>query len=275
MEKQVNFSNPAQVKYDFATVVRNYFKKYDLHNWMAFIGAFVFFVTMCYTVVQFVEFVQGKGTAYRVIFGIFDRFTYQSNWLLFIYTMFYLIKPNHQFFKGNKFLIATMVYIFFTFIGYNVVLVGISGDRAYVGDAAAVSSNAWLHIIAPLYFIAFGFAKMYCKPNQEPDKFYTTLLLGMIYPTIYAIYLSTIPYTFTDFRLHPENYTDYYAGKGYDLADFADQGGLAYSIYGKATNTYNYNTSWAYILVMYAAFFPGSFALFYYSWKGINKLNKR
>ena len=40
---------------------------------------------------------------------------------------------------------------------------------------------------------------------------------------------------------------------------------------GSATLTNGNPKSWAYIGVMYFLFFPGSFALFYYSWKLINK----
>lgn len=69
----------------------------------------------------------------------------------------------------------------------------------------------------------------------------------MIYPTIYAIYLATIPFV-------------------YKLSD-----GNSYSVYGGATNTAQNSMSWAYICVMYFIFFPGSYVTFYYSWVGINK----
>lgn len=265
LQKEIKDTNCVNV--NIFDKLKCYFKSYDIHNWFAFVGLFIFTITMCFTVVQFIEFVSGNLTAWRIFFGIFDRFTYQSNWLLFLYTLLYVIKPNHQFFKNNKFLISTMVYIFFTFIGYNVVLVGISHDRGYIGESSAIASNVWLHIIAPLYFIFFGLITMYCKPNQEPNSFWSTLGTGMIYPTIYAIYLITIPFTFTDFRNNPDSYP---YPNGHNLYD--DQ---AYTIYGNATNTYNNPLSWAYISVMYFGFFPLSFALFYYSWKWLNKLNKK
>lgn len=267
MENNSNFDQVQVTNQTTLEKIKSEFQRYDMHNWAAIIGLVIFTITMGFTIQSFVDFVQGEKEGYRIFFGIIDRFTYQSNWLLFVYTLMYIIKPNHQFFKGNKFLIATMVYIFFTFIGYNVVLVGISKDRGYIGNPVDIASNVWLHAVAPLYFIFFGYLKMYCKPNQQPEKFLPLLLKGMIYPTIYAIYLATIPWTFTDFRLHPENYP-------YSPAHVPGDD-IAYSIYGKATNTYNYPTSWAYICVMYFFFFPGSFALFYYSWKWLNKINRK
>lgn len=267
MELQNQFEKTQVANTNIIDKLKLEIRRWDLHNWVAFVGLFVFATTMGFTANSFIKYVTTEGDGWKIFFGIFDRFTYQSNWLLFIYIVFYIFKPNHQFFKGNRLLICTMVYIFFTFIGYNVVLVGISKDRGYIGNATDIASNVWLHIFAPLYFIFFGFTKMWCKPNQEPKTFTRTLLLGMIYPMIYATYLMTIPYTFTDYRANPELY-------GNTAVD-ANGLPLAYSIYGKATNTVNYPTSWAYIFVMLLGFFPGSFALFYYSWKGLNKINPK
>lgn len=267
MELQNQFESAGIVKKDISIKIKDYFKKYDLHNWVGLLGLFIFTVTMGFTINSFVKTLSTPGAGWKIFFGMFDRFTYQSNWLLFIYMVFYLIKPNHQFFKGNKLLVSVMVYIFFTFIGYNVVLVGISGDRAYVGNATDVTSNAWLHIIAPLYFIFFGLTAMYCKPNQEPQSLIKTILKGMIYPTFYALYLLTIPFVFADYRNNPELYGN--------TGIAPDGTPLAYSVYGKSTNTFNYPTSYAYIFVMYLIFFPSSYCLFYFSWKGLNKLNAR
>lgn len=269
MEKQ-EFSNEISSNINFIEQLKNRIKNYKLDDWAAVLGLIIFSITMGFTIVNIINYLKTPGTAYRVIFGVIDRFTYQSNWLLFIYMLFYIVKPNHQFFKGNRFLIATMVYIFFTFIGYNVVLVGISQDRGYVGNAFNVSSNVWLHILAPLYFIFYGYLKMFYSPFQGPENFLKTLLLIMIYPTIYAIYLVTIPYTFVDFR---ENYHEFYSD--YYSYDINPGDPVAYSIYGKATNTYLYPTSWIYIGVMYFGFFPGSCALFFYSWKWMNKIKRK
>lgn len=239
--------------------IKSYFGKYKLHNWVGLIGMFIYTITLAFCIRNFVTYAQGPS--WKIFFGIFDRFTWQSNLLLTFYMFLYLWKPDHQFFKNNTFLISTMVYVFFTFIGYNVVLVGISGDRAYVGSPIEVTTNVWVHILAPLWFIIYGYTFMLSNANKEPASFWRILLKGMIYPTIYAIYLITIPYTFKDYRLNPDVY--------------GNTEGLAYSVYGGATNTFENNTSYAYILVMLLVFFPGSFAAFYYSWKGINKISPK
>lgn len=252
-------------KNNFKESIKEYFRKCDPHNYATLFGLLIFSVTIGFTVYKFIDILSESNSAWKIFFGMFDRFTYQSNWLLLIYVLFYIIKPNHQFFNGNKLVISIMVYIFFTFIGCNVVLVGISKDRGYSGSSIGVASNVWLHIIAPLYFIFMGLITMYFKPNQQPKCLIKTILTGMIYPTIYAIYLITIPWTFVDYRNNPSFY-------GVENAKYVHQ---AYSVYGNATNTYNYPLSWAYILVMYFLFFPGTFAIFYYSWKWFNTLNNK
>lgn len=216
----------------------------------------IYTITIAFLIDNFVLY--AKDSSWKIFFGIFDRFTWQSNLLLFFYTFLYILKPNHQIFKGNRFLILTMVYIFFTFIGYNVVLVGISGDRGYSGTPLEILKNLWVHAIAPIWFILYGYSFMISNKNKEPKSLIKTLLYGMIYPIFYAIYLITIPYTFVEYRTN----ADY----------FGNTNGLAYSVYGKSTNTYDYVTSYAYIFVMLLVFFPGSFCLFHYSWKGLNKL---
>lgn len=237
--------------------LKNYFSSYKLHNWIGLIGMVIYSITIAFLIVNFVDYAQ--TASWKIFFGIFDRFTWQSNLLLFFYMLLYIWRPNHSIFKENRFLILTMVYIFFTFIGYNVVLVGISKDRGYQGDALDVIKNLWVHAIAPLWFILYGYIFMISNRNNEPKSFTKTISWGMIYPIIYAIYLITIPYTFVEYRTNAEY--------------FGNHSGLAYSVYGNATNTFNFSTSYAYIFVMLLAFFPGSFALFHYSWKGINKLN--
>lgn len=272
MEIQKDFSFIDKKTNNPIQKIINYFKSYDLHNWVGLIGLLIFTVSMCFTINDFLRYVSKKDEAWKIFFGIFDRFTNQSNWLLFFYMLLYVLCPKHQFFKGYKFLLATMVYIFFTFIGYNVVLVAIAKQKGYSlqNGVTSLVSNVWLHLLAPIYFIVYGYIVMYMNPNKEPVSFVKTLLPGMVYPTIYAIYLISIPYTFKDYRTNYEYYEPIQAA----MPDI-DLSKVAYSVYGSATNTYSNPISWAYIGVMYFGFFPGSFAIFYYSWKGLNKLNNK
>lgn len=178
----------------------------------------------------------------------FDKITDQSNIILWIFMLFYLFFPQHSFMKGNKFIISAAVYIFFVFCGYNFILVPNGNSFIKPGDAYYNLQNMWLHVIAPIIFFLFTFAYMYYYKDAQPKSYLQTLLTGMIYPTIYCIYLISVPFV------------------------LKDQSGNAYSIYGSVTNTKEIPTSWAYICGMYFIFFPAVFAIFYYSWKGFNKI---
>ncbi len=239
-----------------------WFKKFNAPKWIAFFGLFIFAISYVFTIRDFINAINGPNAdASTIWFGIIDRFTNQSNWLLFIYCFLYVFFSKNSLLKGNGLLISVMVYIFFTFIGYNVVLVGLSGGAYGYGGSnlGDTVSNVWLHLLCPIYFLVFGYFEMYYNPNKEPKKFWKLLLLGMIYPTIYMIYVITIPYTYGSYTetidgvIVPETYT----------------------VYGNATNVKDYPTAWAYVMVMYLIFFPGSFAIFYFSWKGLNKINNK
>ena len=180
-----------------------------------------------------------------------DKFTNESNALLWIFMLFYLFFSNHSFMKDNKFLVSTTVYIFFTFVGYNLILVPNGNPFVKPGDFYYNLQNIWLHVISPIFFISFYFYHCIQNKNMYPKVFWKTLLSGMIYPTIYVIYLSTIPFVLTN------------------------DDGTAYSIYGSTTNTKENSFSWVYILGMYLVFFPASFAIYYYSWFFISKKQKK
>lgn len=238
------------------------FKNYNLHNWLSVLGLFVFGIGFIFSMVQIFLYLSGNNEAWKVFFGVIDRFTYQSNWLLLVYVLLYVFKPNHNFFKDNKFLVCTMAYITFTFIGYNVLLVGIfKSASGYNGTELEIAINAWTHAVSPIYFLILGFVTMYYKQNQEPKNILKTVLKGMIYPSIYVSYLASIPFTFVDYRINPSNYTDK-----------VNTG--AYSVYGSPTDTYSNPMSWLWIVLMYI--FIGLVIVAYcYCWKGINKINKK
>lgn len=226
-------------------------KKTNLPTILAWIGFFIFLTSFSFTIYDFV--IYARDDASKIWFGIFDRFTNQSNWLLFVFIFFYLFFPNHSFLKSNGTLISIMVYIFFTFIGYNAILIPIAG-YGYVGSGMPLAGNIWLHILCPIYFLFFGFVHMFFNKNKQPKSFFKTMLFGMIYPTIYMIYIVTIPFVYTSY----------------------EQGLKTYSVYGSATNLKD-NTMIAAICIsaMYLIFFPLSFAMFYYVWKGMNRINTK
>ena len=241
--------------------IKNYFNKSNWVNWFSFFGFLIFSISIVFTIIGIVFYLQ-SGSAWMVFFGILDRFTNESNILLWVFMLFYIFFPKHSFMKNNKFLICTMVYIFFTFFGYNVILVGING-YSYSGTAYSITSNVWMHVLSPLYFIFFGLLVMYTQPNKNP-KYLSTLLAGMIYPTIYVIYVITIPFVF---------HAPIKDGSQYSIEFWNDYETGVYTVYANATNVVVYPTAWAYIMIMWLVFFPGSFTIFYYCWIGFNKLN--
>lgn len=244
----------------FTEKIKNFFNKSNWVNLIGLFGFLIFSVSIIFFIVDIIEQLQ-EGKAWEVFFGSLDRFTNESNALLWVFMLFYIFFPKHSFLKENKFLIWNMVYIFFTFFGYNVILVGING-YSYSGSAYAITSNIWLHVLSPLYFIFFGLMVMYTQPNQQP-KYLSTFLTGMIYPTIYVIYVITIPYVF----MAPTKDGSQYAN---DFWNSYETG--VYTVYANATNVVEYPTAWAYIMIMWIVFFPGVYTIFYYCWKGFNKL---
>lgn len=229
-----------------------FLQRYKNFKWLDWFGIFcfsIFSVSMILIIYAFVSEILSKG-AYGA-WTTFDKFTDQSNVLIWLYMLFWLFFKNHSFLKGNKFLVANMVYIFFTFIGYNFVLLP-SGGQFFNGDVYYGVQNVFLHVLSPLLFIGFGYAYMYCNKDKQPKSFIDLFWKGMLYPTIYCIYIITIPFMMTD-----------------------NTGTAPYSVYGNPTNTNGNVWSWMYICLMYFVFFPFAFWLFYYSWKWINKANRK
>lgn len=190
-----------------------------------------------------------------------DKFTYQSNWLLLIYATFYVWFPKHQFLRRGKFLIATTVYIFFTFVGYNAILTGMQGGYFDIKTPHDMAFTVFEHVLAPLLFFGCALGQMWLKPIKTTSYLWTTLP-GMIYPTIYVIYAATIP-----FVLHEPN-----AFYNVDHNGVATVNGEqpVYSVYGTATDTVNRAAmAWPIIVVVWLVFFPASFAIFYYSNKAL------
>lgn len=248
-ENQIQFNSNDNF---FVRLKKNY-RTFDIVNYLCLFGVFLGIVLICFTAYDFIKY-SLNDEGHKVWFGIIDRFTTQSNWITTSFFILYFFNPKLRIFNGNKFLISTMAYIFFTFFGYNIILVLISG-YSYSGSAYDIISNVWWHILMPLYFIAFGLVKLWYRPDGEYKSFLSTLATGMIYPTIYTIYVITIPYIY---RIETEP-------------------GVfeTYTIYGSATNTKDEPTSWIYICTLYFIFFPGSIALFYYYKKLVNKFKKK
>ncbi|MDE6894113.1 MAG: DUF1600 domain-containing protein [Malacoplasma sp.] len=230
----------------------NLFKSFKWIDWLGFAFFLMYSVTVVFFILDIsVELSTNGGYGgWKTI----DKFTDQSNILLWLYMLFYLFFRNHSFLKNNQWLISNLVYIFFTFIGYNVILVGLGG-YGYRGNFFEIFENAWYHIICPISFFVFGFCFFYFYQNQYPKVFWISLLKQMIYPTIYVIYLISIPF----------------------VLDYEDSNGNInhYSVYGDFTNVRDHLTiALPVILGMWLIFFPAAHAIFYFSWFGISKIKK-
>lgn len=240
-----------------------YFSEYKWINWFGLIAFLCFTFTTCVIIYNYVQGLQEGGNA---IWKKLDKFTGQSNILIWFFTLFWLFFPNHSFLKKNYWLISTTVYITFTLVGYNALLIPTSGGYGWAIEndkfvwanwsSFEIFDDLWKHLFCPLIFISFALCLMYTKKDEQPDSFIKVLWKGMIYPTIYVIYVISIQWVL------------------YDVNEQGEQ--VVYSVYGVATNVRESSMAWIYVCCMYFIFFPSMFATYYYSWKkGLNKLNRK
>lgn len=231
--------------------ISNYFKKFSLIRWIFFVAFFFFLISFGLLINKIVTSLQ-INAYFDTPWTVIDKFTWQSNMLLLIFTFFFVFLPKHQFLRTDTFLISTLSYIFFTFVGYNLILTFVNGG--YPTNPYECFVSIWTHLICPLIFIACGITKfiVYSKYTKL-RSFWKTLFFGMLYPTIYVIYLSTVPFIFNT------------------------NSNEAYTLYGKVTDTKNNpQLSWPVIAAMYFAFFPGTFAGFYFLAKKLKtRISKR
>ncbi|WP_027121824.1 DUF1600 domain-containing protein [[Mycoplasma] imitans] len=166
-------------------------------------------------------------------FITFDKFTNQTNILIFFFSLFYVFFSKHSFMKNDKFLIASITYIFITFFVYNLVSLSSKIATFVAPDSLLAASHTkvgygskptifllfvdlYKHLINPIIFIVCGFYKFIYDPNLKLKKFTSYLIPIMIYPAIYCIYVMAIPFI-------------------YNRLD-----GTTYSVYNIATNTKDY-----------------------------------
>lgn len=232
----------------FFANIFNTLKNYKFIDWLALFLFSMYSATMIIIIRNIIVDLQSKG--FLGGWSDIDRFTYQSNVLIWAYMLFFIFMKKHVFLKQNKWLLSNMVYIFFTFVGYNFILVPFGNGSYNLSNVYDLVTNIWYHILCPVTYIIFGYLYFFFNKFQFPKSYWKTLPKFFIYPTIYVVYISTI-----SFVINPEY-----------------NGGKTYTVYGDFTNLKDHlKASLPVILGMWLLFFPISYAIFYYSWKGISK----
>ncbi|QZX48995.1 DUF1600 domain-containing protein [Mycoplasma sp. E35C] len=185
-----------------------------------------------------------KGQAFTRL----DKFTNQSNVLLFIFSIFFVFFPKHSFMKNDKFLIATTVYILFTFIGYNFVLSPMKLGYQVNDTPFEMFKDLYIHFFNPIIFIICGFIKFVYEPNINLKKYHDYLIPGYIYPFIYTIYSISIPFVF---NTHENQ---------------------VYSVYKQATNIKDYpQIAWLIFSFNLFVYLPSSYFIIWFSAKKISQ----
>lgn len=230
------------------------FKNYQIHNWLIFIGLFIFLISFAMTVISFIF----AAIEHKDLWTVFDKFTNQTNWIIFIYTIVYFFFPHKPYFKNDIFLLAATTYIFITFFGYNIIIVGIGQyPEAYKGTPIDIFIDIWKHIIAPLYFIVLAFFSFKERPNCFPKSYWYSLFISSLYPIVYLIYVVSIPFIMQTTSIDLNGNIIY----------------STYSVYEIATNTKENPMAWLYVFMTFFVILPIAFYIFWFLWKKLsNKL---
>lgn len=116
-----------------------------------------------------------------------DKFTNQTNILIFFFSLFYVFFPKHSFLKNDKFLIACITYIFITFFVYNLVSIAnavavivapksiLAWSYTRIGYGSKATAfllfiDLFKHLFNPIVFIVCGFFKFVYYPNLKLKK---------------------------------------------------------------------------------------------------------
>ncbi|MCF0217698.1 MAG: DUF1600 domain-containing protein [Malacoplasma sp.] len=230
------------------------FKEYNWFDWYAFTLFFVYSLSVAFFIYDLITALLKPYGGYYAWTTI-DKFTDQSNILLWFYMLFSIFFKKHSFLKNNQWLLSNLTYIFFTFIGYNVILVGFAGYQ-YGPDPYDAFSSVWYHVISPITYFIFGFLFFYLYKDKQPQSYWKSMLKQMVYPSFYVVYIMFIP-----FVMNTSGMVD---NQGQPIG--------TYAVYGNFTNLKDkLPVALPVILGMWLIFFPASFAMFYYSWIGFNR----
>ncbi|WP_033159870.1 DUF1600 domain-containing protein [Mycoplasmoides alvi] len=228
-------------------VWNKYFNFYN-YNWISWMHLLTLIISiispiLC-LIVAIITSVQNNNVA-LVWFSNFDTWTYQTNCLITFYVWFNFWNKENKIFKNHNFLISITTYIIITFTFFNFYfIVNQFGGMPEKNDVINgnphnilsinnlfITSSTWNHFINPVFFLIFSFSTMVKENKLFEKNFYKWIILTMIYPTIYCIYLILIPWS-----------------------GFMDTGINSYSVYGSFTQTKYNNLTWLWIPPLYILF---------------------
>ncbi|WP_022935036.1 DUF1600 domain-containing protein [Mesomycoplasma moatsii] len=215
---------------------------------LLFLICFVSVVLFIYRIITSLEINTPNKNPWKTL----DKFTWESNMLISLYTFFYVFKPKYSFMKNDSFFLSVLTYITFTFIGYNVILNTSSLGYAFLKNYNLFES-IWVHAICPSLFIALGIFKIFRENNLKilSLDLKNSLFLMMIYVVVYCLYLIIIPYIY---NTHDET---------------------TYSVYGKFTNTKDYpQLAYPIIIGVCFVFFPSVYIGYFQLQKYVISKNK-
>lgn len=236
----------------FKAQLKEWFRLQTTFDWIKFGTFLISLIGFILIIVDFL--VSGQKDGVGGLWKVLDKFTHISSVLTWFTLYFLIFKKGSDAIRIDRWIFHTAVYSFFTFVGYNLILIPLDSSFDYGNQ---FSSNVfvgfksvWLHVINTISYIAFSIYYIRAKRLSYVASYFRYLARGMIFVTFYALYLIIIPF-------------------------LASDGGSAYSIYGSVTNTKE-NTLIALLTIaaIYFLFFPLSYLLFY-GWLWFNNVKRK
>lgn len=127
-------------------------------------------------------------------FNSWQYYTVQTNFLLFVYLLVFLINPRLKIFNCNEVLILLASYIMFVCIVYGCILLPIKLNNGDTFSDYGWSQTIFNHFINPLSFLAFTIFSSFKFKNKQYLKTATMFWFGVISPLIYLFYLILAPF---------------------------------------------------------------------------------
>ena len=136
-----------------------------------------------------------QGVLGRLWFGCLQYFTNQSNLLLLVFFVLFLLFYSKKLFNNNVYLVYTSTYIGIVFTVFWFILTPLAIFFNEVNyNKYKIIEYGLFHFLSPIYFFIFVICYYHFSETSQrlKLKYGKHILLGMIYPCIYATYLVTI-----------------------------------------------------------------------------------